>query len=357
MNKNITLAERLIEAAATGSVQLENCVRDHLPEIVAALRAHEHSQECEFKEERGLIAGRAGFAAIPREAQEQRASAEPCDHSTIGKHTWHITPHGHDICIACKRTRPTPDASPAFTPDAWCPPELREAQATQPTCAEIAPDCIGESVIDDLNEAITDSKAARARIYTTTLVNARDRIATLERELADRAEEFRKVEKLWKEASIDASRMHDTIGGLENACRISIARTDKAERELAMEKKWHIDWLRDHANEVYDAHQRAGKAERELAAARADASGCHAEIVAAETILPVAVEGVGLYGKIKVIVDQLAEARAVPRECAHDWVLHTDTGINVCEVCGMQDVTDAARQHEHSQECEFKEGP
>ena len=53
---------------------------------------------------------------------------------------------------------------------------------------------------------------------------AEARIAELERERDALAVEFRKVEVLWKEAAIDASRKHDTIGGLENACRIKIGR-------------------------------------------------------------------------------------------------------------------------------------
>jgi len=43
--------------------------------------------------------------------------------------------------------------------------------------------------------------------------------------------EFRKVEVLWKEAAIDASRKHDTISGLENACRISLYRADALQAE------------------------------------------------------------------------------------------------------------------------------
>ena len=45
------------------------------------------------------------------------------------------------------------------------------------------------------------------------------------------AVEFRKVEVLWKEAAIDASRKHDTIGGLENACRISLSRINALQAE------------------------------------------------------------------------------------------------------------------------------
>jgi len=58
-----------------------------------------------------------------------------------------------------------------------------------------------------------------------------DRIVELERERDALAVEFRKVEVLWKEAAIDASRKHDTIGGLENACRISLYRADALQAE------------------------------------------------------------------------------------------------------------------------------
>ena len=64
-----------------------------------------------------------------------------------------------------------------------------------------------------------------------------ERIAALEAENARLTVEFRKVEVLWKEAAIDASRKHDTIGGLENACRISLSRIDalQAENKLLRE--------------------------------------------------------------------------------------------------------------------------
>ena len=63
------------------------------------------------------------------------------------------------------------------------------------------------------------------------------RCADFERERDALAVEFRKVEVLWKEAAIDASRKHDTISGLENACRISLSRIDalQAENKLLRE--------------------------------------------------------------------------------------------------------------------------
>ena len=69
------------------------------------------------------------------------------------------------------------------------------------------------------------------------LVQLRERIAALEAENARLVVEFHKVEVLWKETAIDASRKHDTIGGLENACRISLSRIDalQAENKLLRE--------------------------------------------------------------------------------------------------------------------------
>ena len=69
------------------------------------------------------------------------------------------------------------------------------------------------------------------------LERATEHIAALEAERDALTVEFRKVEVLWKEAAIDASRKHDTIGGLENACRISLSRIDalQAENKLLRE--------------------------------------------------------------------------------------------------------------------------
>jgi len=71
--------------------------------------------------------------------------------------------------------------------------------------------------------------------YLTRTVIARAERA--EAEVARLTVEFRKVEVLWKEAAIDASRMYDTICGLENACRISLSRIDalQAENKLLRE--------------------------------------------------------------------------------------------------------------------------
>lgn len=114
-------------------------------------------------------------------------------------------------------------------------------------------------LIERLRDAGLPERGARDH---RLLREAADRIAALERELDDRAEEFRKVEKLWKEASIYGSRMYDTIGGLENACRISISRADKAERERnAANTQSDIDQEWGQAMEL-----RAEKAERALPA-------------------------------------------------------------------------------------------
>ena len=71
-----------------------------------------------------------------------------------------------------------------------------------------------------------------AAVLATELAEkAESRIAALEAENARLVVEFRKVEVLCKEAAIDASRMYDTIGGLENACRISLSRADALQAE------------------------------------------------------------------------------------------------------------------------------
>jgi hypothetical protein len=71
----------------------------------------------------------------------------------------------------------------------------------------------------------------RAERAESSLSAAMERIAALEAENARLVVEFRKVEVLWKEAAIDASRKHDTISGLENACRISLYRADALQAE------------------------------------------------------------------------------------------------------------------------------
>jgi hypothetical protein len=63
------------------------------------------------------------------------------------------------------------------------------------------------------------------------LRHANERAERAEAEVARLTVEYRKVEVLWKEAAIDASRKHDTIGGLENACRISLYRADALQAE------------------------------------------------------------------------------------------------------------------------------
>ena len=67
--------------------------------------------------------------------------------------------------------------------------------------------------------------------------------------------EYRKVEVLWKEAAIDASRKHDTIGGLENACRISLSRIAalEAERDALKQDAERYRWLRDTGNVSWTA--------------------------------------------------------------------------------------------------------
>ena len=58
-----------------------------------------------------------------------------------------------------------------------------------------------------------------------------ERANSAEAEVARLTVEYRKVEVLWKEAAIDASRKHDIIGGLENACRISLYLADALQAE------------------------------------------------------------------------------------------------------------------------------
>ena len=77
--------------------------------------------------------------------------------------------------------------------------------------------------------SIKDFELAQ-RIHVATH-ELKARIAALEAERDALTVEFRKVEVLWKEAAIDASRKHDTIGGLENACRISLSRIDALQAE------------------------------------------------------------------------------------------------------------------------------
>jgi hypothetical protein len=91
--------------------------------------------------------------------------------------------------------------------------------------------------IDTLAKALrVEADKTRAVEYYSRL--AAERIAALEAENARLVVEFRKVGVLWKEAAIDASRMYDTIGGLENACRISLSRIAalEAERDCANDR-------------------------------------------------------------------------------------------------------------------------
>ena len=75
-----------------------------------------------------------------------------------------------------------------------------------------------EAELDTQNRALAQCRALLKQ-EIDDVVPLRDKVAALEAENARLVVEFRKVEVLWKEAAIDASRKHDTISGLENACR------------------------------------------------------------------------------------------------------------------------------------------
>jgi hypothetical protein len=87
-----------------------------------------------------------------------------------------------------------------------------------------------EAELDTQNRALAQCRALLKQ-EIDDVVPLRDKVAALEAENARLVVEFRKVEVLWKEAAIDASRKHDTISGLENACRISLYRADALQAE------------------------------------------------------------------------------------------------------------------------------
>ena len=96
----------------------------------------------------------------------------------------------------------------------------------------------------DYSQAIHDAAAALVRlrkeveqldknraVWHSAKKYEAERANSAEAEVARLTVEYRKVEVLWKEAAIDASRKHDTISGLENACRISLYRADALQAE------------------------------------------------------------------------------------------------------------------------------
>jgi len=122
---------------------------------------------------------------------------------------------------------------------------LRRAEKAEAEVARLISElrlmAVGMKAHQDGNKQATD-RAKRAESRANELEQAResieefshmktDRIAALEAENARLTVEYRKVEVLWKEAAIDASRKHDTIGGLENACRITLSRIDALQAE------------------------------------------------------------------------------------------------------------------------------
>ena len=112
-------------------------------------------------------------------------------------------------------------------PDRTIAPQRDFSQAIHEAAAALAQ-------LRDENARLKDRIEAQFKRLTSMdglLANAEARIAALEAENARLTVEFRKVEVLWKEAAIDASRKHDTIGGLENACRISLYRADALQAE------------------------------------------------------------------------------------------------------------------------------
>jgi len=83
----------------------------------------------------------------------------------------------------------------------------------------ICPMCKGEKFI--VQDSMGIDERMRCHFCGGTGVH-RDRLTEQERaeaEVARLTVEFRKVEVLWKEAAIDASRKHDTIGGLKDEWR------------------------------------------------------------------------------------------------------------------------------------------
>ena len=87
-----------------------------------------------------------------------------------------------------------------------------------------------EAELDTQNRALAQCRALLKQ-ECDDVVPLRDKVAAIEAEREGLAVEFRRVEVLWKEAAIDASRKHDTISGLENACRISLYRADALQAE------------------------------------------------------------------------------------------------------------------------------